>query len=439
MSKYERKTIDLLISDDLKNILTEIESESLVAKLLLKKRHSKEDLVESPVNYISVSHDGSSKISYLTTDRIGSLDSETYWTSNSRYKGKPGAFVSKLFKNITPKEVEKFSNLFRTQSLMPKFTFKIVEGDEIKKYYHHSSYIKDSCGDTMGSLGSSCMKHDHCQKYFKIYTKNSDQVKLLIMLDEDEMLIGRALLWDIESNKIMDRIYTKLDENYIFHFKKWATKNDYLYKSEQNWNSTLFFENLNIKRKELYIEFSLVKNPKKYPYMDTFKFIDLKTGRLFNYIPDNVEVSTLISNHGGYENGYCLKLDGIDKVFRRSRDSIWLNYLNLHTSRENCNYSEINDTYILIKDCVYNNQIQDYIFSGDYNHLNSPKLQEELDSLNKPKKHPVNWDSILDISDVISNLDITQIYQDCGQLSNESQREVLSRLDEADSVETTPF
>ena len=68
MPTYQRKTIDLLISDELKNLLKEIESDSVVAKLLLKKRHSKEDLVESPVNYISISHDDKSKISYLTTE-----------------------------------------------------------------------------------------------------------------------------------------------------------------------------------------------------------------------------------------------------------------------------------------------------------------------------------------------------------------------------------
>ena len=458
MPTYQRKTIDLLISDELKNLLKEIESDSVVAKLLLKKRHSKEDLVESPVNYISISHDDKSKISYLTTDRINSLDPDTYWSSNSRYKGKPGAFVGKLFKNIPSKEVEKFSNLFRTQSLMPKFTFKIVEGDEIKKYYHYSSYIKDCWGNTMGSLGASCMKHDRCQKYFKIYTKNSDQVKLLIMLDENDMLIGRALLWDIESNKIMDRIYTKLDEDYMFHFKKWATQNGYLYKSQQNWNNTIFFENLNIKQKELYLEFNLGKTPKKYPYMDTFKFIDIKTGRLFNYIPDNVEVVTLISNHGGYENGDCLKFDGVDKIFRHSSETTWLSYLNIHTTRANCNYSELNDTYILSKDCQYNNEVNDYIFIGDYSHLNKEyKKVEEDNSVVGYYDYsrvienlvPTRTSSIIEkvlimkksintLRDLIVDLDTetdyasigTSLYRQWQQLSRNEQEEVLVSVNE---------
>lgn len=399
MPTYERKTIDLLISDDLKNVLTEIESDSVVAKLLLKKRHTKEDLVDSPVNYISISQDDKSKISYLTQDRINVLESDTYWTSNSRYKGKPGAFVGKLFKDVSAREIEKFASLFKTQSLIPKFTFKVVEGDEIKKYYHYNSYSSDS----KGSLGASCMKHDHCQKLFKLYTKNTDQVKMLVMLDEDEMLIGRALIWDIESNKIMDRIYTKLDEDFAFHFKKWATQNGYLYKSEQNWNNTLFFENLKIEKKELYLEFNLGKNPKKYPYMDTFKFVNLESGRLYNYIPENVEVKTLTCSDGSYHSGDHLRLDGIDKVFRYRNDVRWLSYLNIYTYNENCNYSSINDTYIFSRDCIYDYEIGDYVFIGEYQHLNNSRVEEIKNRIKETKSvsEVVNCYDYIDIQDLI--------------------------------------
>jgi hypothetical protein len=404
MPIYERKTIDILISDDLRNVLKEIESESIVASLLLKKRHSKEELVDSPVNYISVSHDDKTKISYLTTDRMKSLDSDTYWTSNSRYKGKPGAFVSKLFKDIPSKEVEKFSNLFRTQSAKASFTFKVVDGDEIKKYYHYSSYASER-----GSLGVSCMKHDHCQKVLKLYTKNTDQVKMLIMLDDNNALIGRALLWDLESNKIMDRIYTQLDEDFSFHFKKWATENGYLYKSEQNWFNTLFFENLNIKRKELQLEFNLGTNPRKYPYMDTFKFVNLESGRLFNYIPENVSVRTLTSSDGGYHDGDHLRFDGIDKVFRYRNEAKWLNYLNIYTSHTNCNYSNVNETYILRENCSYDNELDDYIFSGEFEHLNNSSRIEEIRNYRSGKKETTSYsnNNYYDYSGVVEDLSPT--------------------------------
>lgn len=408
MPKYERKTIDLLISDDLRTVLEEIESDSVVAKLLLKKRHNTDNLATDYVNYISVSHDDRGKISYLSPDRMKSLDVDDYWTSKSRYKGKPGSFVSKVFKDISPKEVEKFSSLFKSQSLMSNFTFKIVEDVEIKKYYHYSSYFLDEDGSTRGSLGASCMKHDHCQNVLKLYTKNTDQVKLLIMLDANEKLIGRALLWNLENNKIMDRIYTKQDEDLQFHFKKWATRHGYLYKSEQNWNNTLFFENLNIKRKELYLEFNLGKNPTKYPYMDTFKFININSGRLFNYIPDNIPVVTLTASNGNYNDSDQLRLDGIDKVFRYSGEVRWLPYLNLHTYNNSCSYSEINETYIYNRDCEYDRDLNDYLFTGEYTHLNNNELIEQKreylkQRLQTLKEHPTAKVSLSNVITELSN------------------------------------
>ena len=110
---YERKTVDIYISNNLKKVLQEIEHDSLVAQLLLKKRHDKVDVAEDFVNYISLSSQDKRRISYLTTDRIESLSEGEYWSSSRRYHAKPGSFITKIFKNIPSKEVEKFSNLFR--------------------------------------------------------------------------------------------------------------------------------------------------------------------------------------------------------------------------------------------------------------------------------------------------------------------------------------
>jgi hypothetical protein len=68
-------------------------------------------LVESHVDFISISSQDRGKISYLTSDRMSSVDSDDYWTSSRRYHTKPGAFISKMFTGIDAKEVEKFSSL----------------------------------------------------------------------------------------------------------------------------------------------------------------------------------------------------------------------------------------------------------------------------------------------------------------------------------------
>jgi hypothetical protein len=111
--------------------------------------------------------------------------------------------------------------------------------------------------------------------------------------------------------------------------------------------------------------------------MDTFKFVNLESGRLYNYIPENVNVKTLTSSDGGYHDGDHLRLDGIHKVFRYRNEVSWLAYLNLYTRTYDCNYSEVNETYILKKDCQYDDKIGDYIFGGEYEHLNN-KTRIEL-------------------------------------------------------------
>ena len=111
---YERKTIDIFVSDELKQFLSQIEHDSYVAHLLLKRRHNKEDLVDNPVNYISLSTQDKTKVSYLTPERIELLTEDAYWNSTRRFQAKPGAFVSKIFKNVPSREVEKFSNFFRS-------------------------------------------------------------------------------------------------------------------------------------------------------------------------------------------------------------------------------------------------------------------------------------------------------------------------------------
>lgn len=384
---YERKTYDIFISDDLKEILTQFESESVVAQLLLKKRHDKEDLVDNPVNFISISREDRTKLSYLTSERMEVLSPTEYWTSSRRFQAKPGGFISKVFKNVTSREVEKFSNLFRSQVNRPRFNFSIIKGPAIRNFYHYDSYQSDR-----GSLGASCMKHEGCQRYLDLYVQNPDKISMLIMTDDYGALMGRALLWNFDSYKIMDRIYTTCDEDLLFYFKQWATENGYLYKSEQNWYNTLQFEQVGQKKQELKLEISLDTDCRYYPYMDTFKFLDARTGKLYNYQFDSKYLRTLCSSEGTtYEKDY-LRFDGIDRVLRYQGDSAWVEYLGIYTHYNNMTWSEVNNQYILNKDAYYDETINEPIFGKEYDHLNNHELIqrrkteiEEFEKLRKEK------------------------------------------------------
>jgi len=360
---YTRKTSDIITSNDLDYVLEQIKDNSEVARLLLKNRHPIENVVDNHINYISISNSDKTRISYLTPERIESLLSigEDLWTSSKRFHIKPGAFVSKLFKDISPREVEKFATLFRNVQTKVEFKFKVVGSDGIMNYYHYDSYHSES-----GSLGNSCMKYESCQDYLSLYTENTDLVKMLVMVDQNHKLIGRALLWTTDEFKIMDRIYTIDDEEYQFHFKKWADDNGYWYKKEQRWNNSLFFES---KGKTIYKEISFdLKYYKfvQYPYMDTFKFFDTTNGTISNYKPEmSSKIKTLSSADGSMYDYDHLVMCEKSKLFYNYTETTYIDYLSMRVWCGLTVYSDIYDTSILKDDATFDDSVNDWIFKDD--------------------------------------------------------------------------
>ena len=397
---YTRKTSDIITSNELDFVLEQIKDRSEVANLLLKQRHLVDNLVDNHVNYISISNSDPNKISYLTQERIDSLlsNGEDLWTSSKRFHVKPGSFVGKLFKNISLSEIQNFSILFRNVQNKINYEFKIVNGNEIYKYYHYNSYLSES-----GSLGASCMKYDQCQDYLELYAKNSDIIKLLVITSSQGKLVGRALLWEFGNNKIMDRIYTIDDDVYQYPFKKWADDNGYISKKEQKWNNSLFFES---KGKTLYKELSIKLphgNFTTFPYLDTFKFIDILTGTLYNYKPEvqntyTKNIRTLSSADGTYYNYDHLMLCEKTKLFYPYTETTYLEYRGIRVCHEICVYSDIFDTSILRDDAVFDDSIRDWIFKDpDLN--NDVLLNEVRKKRNNIEIDPTLFDQLYQVTD----------------------------------------
>lgn len=381
---YTRKTFDLYVSAEMIEVLKKIENNSTVAKMLLKNRHKVESLVDNPVNYISISSDDPTKISYLSKDRIdkffsGEWNKEEIFTSSRRFMIKPGSFISKLFKDVCPKEVEKFASLYKNiQSTNKIGTFKVISGEKIRYYYHHVNYVDSKAS----SLGKSCMKHDHLQDNFTLYETNPNQVKMLVLLDDNAKLIGRALLWET-STKVMDRIYTIDDDKYAWEFKRWADKNGYSYKKEQKHNNTLSFTS-NGESSQLKLQINLENcDISLFPYMDTFKFIDKKNKTLYNYIPSGVTVQTLIQTSGIPLAGDFLGLDDLTNLYERSDDLVFLDYLKIRTSKSNCEYSSIYGKHILKVGAKYIPEMDDYIHQDDS--LNTPSVRRIVERISSNK------------------------------------------------------
>lgn len=178
---------------------------------------------------------------------------------------------------FTDKEIEDFVNQYIAQLQLytdPDRFLKIVEGKDIRKWYHENKYLYNN-----GQLGKSCMRYSECQGFFQIYEENSDKCKMLIFESEDK-LAARALIWTTDSGEqYMDRVYTAKD-SFKNVFTQYAIQNNMLYMNGYR-NGRYDREVIVMKDKEevsndlkITLENTLFD---KYPYMDSFRFLKENT------------------------------------------------------------------------------------------------------------------------------------------------------------------
>lgn len=280
-------------------------------------RNAKKNIVDkfSHLDYIDTKPDVDLADELWSLDKRGS-ERATGVYSKSRNQVAIGKFVNKLFPDkYSDKEREEFVNLFKSTIENTGEKFKVVESDEIAFWYHVSNYKEKS-----GTLGNSCMA-EKPSSIFEVYTKNPEICKMLI-LTEDDKLIGRALLWKVTSYRhlgrqwegpewYMDRQYT-IKESDIQKLRKYAEEKGWAYKTNNNHHSfvsiTVNGENRNV---EMTIQ--LKKNGSdyrygRYPYMDTFRRYDVDRGILHNDDQDDNEGQYLLDDTGG---GYTETNSGV--------------------------------------------------------------------------------------------------------------------------------
>ncbi len=281
----------LVVSEKFNTFLKETKYNPISRRILLRP----EDSLSKDINYLDFLVDESGvKISYLNTKKFlglfgSTIDVEEAFSdkyAKKRVFVNPGRVINKIFNEnywFPPAEIEEFVDLCKAY-FGEELIFKVVKGEDIRKYYHHKNYQSQS-----GTLGNSCMKSGSCQEFLDIYVDNA---KMLIGFSpgKDKICL-RALLWDdvtVESGldqkniKFMDRIYTN---NYFLvkQAEMWANKNGYFHRSKQTHEYTR--DVLSPDGDELALEMSLpikVKNYKRFPYMDTFAFGYKK--KIKNYI-----------------------------------------------------------------------------------------------------------------------------------------------------------
>lgn len=244
--------------------------------------------INDMISYIPISKKSSTElgfndIKYRTKIKIGRLP----------YR----LFTKNIFNDflISNSDIEHFVNLYKSYFSSNEENLFVVEGENIKKFYLEENYNNENLN---GTLWKSCMRYHNKNNYMNLYSSNIDSVKMLVLLDNNQKIKGRALLWqncldkDNSQYKVMDRIYTVYEHD-VNLFKKWAIHNGYIHKYEQSSKSeNLFLINGKVKKINLTIK---IKNHtfKNYPYMDSFKWYS-KEGFLsnsdyfnYNYILEN--------------------------------------------------------------------------------------------------------------------------------------------------------
>ena len=227
-----------------------------------------------------------------------------------------GSFAQTLLKasgvDVDNKDLEdfvtKFGLKFREAEENLFKDFKLVEGEDIRKFYYEGNYYKPT-----HTLGSSCMRYSRCQPYLNIYVKNPKEVKLVVLLSEEdtEKIIGRALLWMApkyeftldegikveQDTPFMDRIYVSNSKDEEL-FKQYAKKMGYVYKRDQNSSGEDFMfggSDTSIERIDVYLSMGGFI---QFPYVDTLCYYDPRNKVLSNIDDGNDTQWTLNETDG---------------------------------------------------------------------------------------------------------------------------------------------
>jgi hypothetical protein len=152
------------------------------------------------------------------------------------------------------------------------------------------------------------MRYEKCQKFLDIYVGNSEQVKMIVLMNRKDgtSITGRALLWtDNLGRKIMDRIYTNNSADETL-FKEYAIKNEFLYKERQDSNedTKLLLNGKVVDEQKVIIELPSF-DYNYYPYMDTFKNYNPSTGKLSNSNDGSYDYNLEETDGGNGSCEYC--------------------------------------------------------------------------------------------------------------------------------------
>ena len=289
---------------------------------------------------------------YMPAGKPTLINSNDSWPKTTRQSIRIGKGLKKIFSGmeIPADTVEKLSNIIKSRYHFAG-TIKIVKGIDIKKYYHYSKHASGS----HGSLTQSCMRHDSCQDYFQIYTKNPDKVSMAIAVTPDDKVLGRAIIWNAKNDKtgedvvFMDRAYG--NDLTIEALKKYGSEMGAYVKYRQTYNCDRAISTIGeVENVEFSVQLENTDN-RTYPYMDTMYYTNDISG-------DTIEITTYegdieLTSTDGYiddDDNYVTDYDG-ERL--HSDDATYCEHIDSYVHSDDATYSEPYGNYIRENDSVY--------------------------------------------------------------------------------------
>jgi len=367
-----------------------------ISKKLKKffKKHNLENIthaltkITDTSNYFDFSTSDNTKIGYVKQNKIPTqshLLNDANWRKSNGTHAKIGKLLARSGVDVSQKDIQKASAIMSNLSL--KKDTKFIITNEIVKYYNQKTYstaydTNESISGNGGALFNSCMRSSNLSDAIRLYEKfGASTVQLLVLL-QDDMVIGRALLWhkvkydDGENMKYLDRIYA-VNDNIRQYFLDYAETN--------NFRTYAYY------KKSMRVSVS-IDECDNVPYFDTFRYYD-SYGEIGNFSGDvaldGVSGDTLdeLTNHnrcecdecgreydGEYDGGYdehngqqlcddcCCYVDSIGEIRNISDccnvDGDWF-------LQDDCVYSEYHGEYLHQDNAYYSDYEGDYFAEGD--------------------------------------------------------------------------
>jgi len=375
----------LKIDKDLNLIISKISDKDPVAKMLSSLINQD---IKTNVNYLKPS-DKNDDIKFVNDTQVKRfIDAGQDPFDRATNSAKIGRTVRQILTSngisVTDQQIEKFVNSYKNawdKSLKKtQEGISLVSGEEIRNWYLESNYVPGG-----GQLNNSCMRYESTQGFLNIYTENPEVCQLVILVDDRNRLLGRALLWKLIDgvNKYgyyLDRVYTRFD-NDVEKFADWYK--DFIKATDNDFKAHFIGKTSGCKVQLKNWKF------KEYPYMDTLSILDYETGLLGTYeIENRSKLQYHIQNTGGDPNVPGHEWSEHYQKWLNSSDCVWINDKDDYFLKSDCVMNYKND-WIHKDNAIYSEYYQAYVDSDN---------SEELEGFGL-----VDSDDILTVYDSVEN------------------------------------